>query len=458
MTTISSIALSGVKGEKQRARELVGVKYDPTTREGVFSSLLEQLSMVTVGQLDRKVKHGENLTFDESFLGTCTVLAATNARFYAAYEHRFAAAYGTFSKDKALALAAAYLNLMATKESLKYLTPEEIAGMAAATSMDLVLTVHLSSVVETCGMGGDRGFVRNGERLKTINASTLSALVLSGLGLSVAKHGSYGNTSAVGSTEAIESFGANTSMRSIDEVRRIIGESNFCFFDAHWCKTIHDLSHLLMMETVNHVIGPMTPPISSSSVLSKSMGVNEKVHPEAVAKAYGILNSTEQYTMGGVVIVAGLDSAWSDSHSALDYGAVREHVILDEVSPFASVVAVGYGSEYRGCGVITPADFGVEIDPGSVWVENQADLILRANMDALQGTNAAYTSYLAMNAALGLFAAEYARHPDSFLHGTINARYLQECYQRCHDCIISGAARAALEKYISASQHSHAYA
>lgn len=459
MTRISRITLSGVKLEKQNAREHLGVNYDPSNRPRQFDEMLKLLSGMKLGTLDRKVKYGENLTFDESFVGACTVVAATNQSFFEYHRQSFEEAYGSFDYEKALAIAAAFLNLMATKESLTMLTSEEIAGMVAAASMDTVFTISLPEVVETCGMGGDRGVVMGGQPMKTINASTLSAFVLASLGLPVAKHGSYGNTSAVGSTEAVESFGAMTSMTSEDQVKHVFKESGFCFLDAHLCKTIHDLSHLLMMETINHIIGPMTPPFSSDTMIHKIMGVNEKVHPSTIVGAYNILDKLGSHRVGGVVAVSGIDPGWRELRGPNDYSRIKQHTILDEASPYASVVSVGSGSKLRGAGIVLPEDFGVNIDPLKVFLPNDSEAVLKANAEALNGKNKSGADYLAMNAALGLFAAEYAGREDAVSRNIINGRgalntsYLKECFTRCRAAIDSGSAYHALDRYVSVSRN-----
>lgn len=151
--------------------------------------------------------------------------------------------------------------------------------------MDTVIQIDRPHVIETCGMGGDVGFVHNGTTKKTINVSTLSAIVLAALKYPVAKHGSYANTSAVGSTEAIELLGANTSLTSIDEVERVWEQSGFCFLDAHWCKTIHDLSHLLMMETINHVARAYEPAVYTDDSHHQAHGSKRESAPLSYRKS-----------------------------------------------------------------------------------------------------------------------------------------------------------------------------
>jgi anthranilate phosphoribosyltransferase len=447
---ISSIQLEGVKREKQIARERLGIEYDPRDR-GEASRLFESLSMVSIGQLDRKVKYQENLSFEEAFLGTCTVLAATNRRFYEIYLPRFTEVYGSFSHDKALALASAFLNLMATKESLRFLSSEEIAGMAAAGNLDTIIEIKAAQVVETCGMGGDRGFMSNGKRLKSINVSTLSSFVLAGLGLPVTKHGSYGNTSALGSTDAIERLGGRTTFTSPEEIHDIMDRAGFCFFDAHLSKTIHDLSHLLMMETVNHVIGPMTAPLHPSTALYKVMGLNEKVHPYTIAQAYAILHERGFRNVGVAMAVTGL-SIEKARCRPYQFDQVRKYAVLDELSPLASIVSIVRGAQYLGTHVICPEDFGVTIQPSNVFLENTAETLGEANIRAIRGEDEHLSNYLALNAALGLIAYSYVPSVEGIIRGhQLDTRFLREAFERCRLSIFDGHAYRALERYVKES-------
>lgn len=435
MKKVSRIRLTGKKRQKQVTRELFAASGGWKPRFTFDEDVFKTLSKTTVGALDRKIKHGENLSYEEAFCGMCYVLGATNTLVLNALKVNFEKAYGAkFTKEKAIAIASAFLNLMATKEALKSLTYEEVAGMSAAAMLDPVHTFSVPEIIETCGMGGDKGFYRNGERYKSINASTLSAIVLSATGLPAVKHGSYGNTSAVGSTEMIESFGAKTDCSDAAEVMRIWRKTNFSFFDAHWCKTIHDLSHLLMMETVNHIVGPMTPPICKDTVINKLMGVNEKVAPETIARAYALLHMQKVQKVGGVLVICGLDAT--------------SKVVTDEVSPFTTVFSAAYQDTFLGNGTITPVDFGVEISLDQILVANKQKEIHIANVNALYGRNPHLVNYLAMNASLGMFAHTYMCKPDAVVKGKLNSAYLKTCFDICRKAIVEGRAKRVLSDYV----------
>ncbi|HEU5114439.1 MAG TPA: hypothetical protein VFT82_01585 [Candidatus Paceibacterota bacterium] len=450
MTKISTIELAGHKRLKQAARELLAAEYSAEDRCGRFGGLLKNLETTSIGMLDRKVKHGEDLTFEEAFAGMCYVLAATNRHLYERFKPLIEKSGADFAPDRALALAVAFLSGMAMKESLSQLTSDEIAGMVAAAMMDTVVAFKADRIIETCGMGGDKGFGANGTARKSINASTLSAITLAALGLPAVKHGSYGNTSAVGSTETIELFGALTSMESAGEAERIWRSSGFCFFDAHWSKTIHDLSHLLMMETINHVIGPMTPPFTKDTEINKLMGVNEKVHPADVALAYAELHRRGIQKVGGVLVIAGVDQYVDPG----DHAEVRAHTVTDEVSPYGTVVAAAYQGEFLGNYFLRPEDFGITLDSSRIQVRNNRADIHAANIAALQGNDPNLAAYLAMNAALGLYAYEYLPKDCMRADGVsdiLDEKHLQECLERCREAIMSGAAERLLSDYVRAS-------
>lgn len=339
--------------------------------------------------------------------------------------------------------------LMATKEKLKGLSPEEVAGMVAASTLDIVFRPNviqagssLAQVVETCGMGGDRGW--NTKEVKTINASTLSGFVLTSLGLPVFKHGSFGNTTLVGSTDVPIHFGAKICHQSSAKILDIFRRTNYWFSDAHSVKTLHYLSHLLMVETVNHIIGPMTVPISKETRLFKVMGVNHHVHPEVIAKAYTILHLRGFINVGGALILTGLDEVpKGDEYQDLQW--VKQHSFLDEVSPIATLASLASGNKFIGNFILTHKDFKAEpIEAEKIKIENAVKPLMKANQLAITRSSEALADYLARNAALGrlLFSLFDSRRPFS---------QLPTHYQECLRAIYEGKAFRELVGYVRAS-------
>lgn len=451
-TPLSIITLEGDRRKKQVAREYLAQGYDIHARMAEYNGFLDDLrTLPAISRLDRHIKHRGSLSFEWAFYGMCYILAATNARFFDVFRTAHQTSLGNeFTPNKALACGTAFAQLMAAKEVFFHLTPEEVAGLTAATLMDTVFRLDVSEVIETSGMGGDIGFRHDGATRKTINVSTLSSLVLASLGLPAVKHGSYSNTSAVGSTECIEKFGAITTANSLQEIQSVLATSNYCFLDAHLSKTIHDLSHLLMMETINHVVGPMTAPLCPRAALTKIMGVNEKVHPEVIAQAYTILAARRILSVKGVAVVTGLDERGTEVDPS-DFEAVKWHSVLDELSPFASVVSFAYEDAFLGTFRLIPEDFGVKLDPESILVNNTEAAIQNANRRALRGEDPALTDYLAMNAALGLFTYRYLRKRHSTGPTGPNREALNDCFLVCRDAIRTEKPWRVLLAYVKAT-------
>lgn len=441
----------------QEVREALALKhYNP--EQVVFENreILGKLAETPFRQIGQKLVKGIPLTFEEAFLGMTYVISATNKGIFKELKQSFQKAHGLVDvrQEQLIGPAQTFLTAMAQREAIKTLTPEEIAGMVAGGMMDIVLRLGFSPyVLETGGMGGDKGFIVNGEKKKVINASTLSAIILSSMGIPVVKHGSYGNTSAVGSTEAAEALGINIYQRSIEEIRRLHEATGFYFSDAHSVKTIHDLSHSPFMrhETINHIIGPMTPPIDKKTTLNKVIGVNEGVHPALIAKAYEILHEKGYQKVGNVAVVSGLSKDFQDGIDMNDRSVMSNYMMLDEISPHKTLIGIVQNGKYMGCFVISPEDFGINLDPSKIQVTNTKGELLAANGDALKGLNSENTKYLALNAAIGLFAAEYLGREDSIIEGRLNSEYLKECFRLCLNNIISGIASIHLDKIVAAS-------
>lgn len=453
---ISNIALKGNRADKQTARELLAGEYNLERSIASRALPMHLVGEISVSALDRKVKHGGSLSFEEAFVAMLYIIAATNSVFLKTYSSQLAKAYGMseIGHDHAIAIGSAFLNLMALKEAYVGLTSEEIAGLVAAGLLDTVFSLDApngKSVLETAGMGGDRGFGSLSERKKSINVSTMSGLVLAAAGHIVAKHGSYANSTVVGSTDSLELFGADTTPRSIEHIKSMMC-NGFVYLDAHLAKTLHDLSHLLMMETINHVVGPMTPPLAASVRLLKLMGVNEKVSPRAVAQAYAKLHQQGTQHNAGAIIIAGLsqESLGMSVHDLSDQ-ALRRLTILDELSPFASLVSMTVGSTYLGDDVITPADFGISINPEHVYVAGDRAAIHAANISAISGKNPDLVRYLAMNAALGMYLEQESERHLQANSAIINREKLVVCYVRCIEIIRGGGAHDSLMRFVSAS-------
>src|SRR3989339_242994 len=427
--------------------------YKVTGLLDVQKRMLEHLGTMTYRDLVATSLR-RHLKFKEAFVLMCYALRASNGRLASSV----LSGLESFGAEGDRLAARELLSSYAMKEAWDRITPFEIAGMVTATMMDVMrFPDYGDRVIETCGMGGDRGVKLNGEEIprKTINGSTLSALVLASLGVKTAKHGSYGNTSPVGSTNAIEELGVRVDIPDVD-VQLILAEQAFHFTDAHAWKTVHDLSHLQpRRETINHVIGPMTPPIKARTRLDKILGVNDKLHPSIVAEAYQILNEMGVFSVGNAAIVAGLGARPTEDGMIENRNWLRDNIVLDELSPIASAVAFVQHGRSVGTHLVTPGRFGVKFHhPHAPFIKNDHDVIMQANHDVLQGVldERQLVDLLAMNAALGLYLVEMMDDDVSLSEKGPDQDALKSCFTRCHEQIVSGRVVAYLEKYAQLTQ------
>lgn len=446
-----------LRSRSQLVRESLAVEnYEPGRIVLENYGILVNLSSTPFGKIGQKIVKGEPLSFEEAFLGMTYVVGATNSALFNELRTGFEDAQGLdeVTQVQLIAPAQTFLTSMAQKELTHALSPEEIAGMAGAGMMDINLRLGFKPyVLETCGMGGDRGFSVNGQKQKVINISTLSSIVLSGMGLPILKHGSYANTSAVGSTDAIEELGVDIGQTSFGQIKDLFDKTGFYFSDAHVSKTLHDLSHNPFMrhETINHIIGPLTPPVSKETVLNKVIGVNEGIHPQVIARAYEVMDQRGIQRVGNVAAVSGLSKSPKEE-DILNHDEMEGIMVLDELSPVSSLVAIVRNGLYEGCFVVCPEDFGISLDVSSLSLTNSKEVLMEANMRAIEGFNDENTKYLAMNSALALFISEYLGRSDAIIEGGLNKEYLKEAYRRCFEYLLSGQALVQLNKIAEISR------
>lgn len=134
-------------------------------------------------------------------------------------------------------------------------TVDEVEGLAR-TMLEFANPVRPPEpVIDTCGTGGDRG--------GTFNISTLSAIVVAGAGVPVAKHGNRAASSQCGSADLLEALGVRIDLGS-EEVERCLAAAGIAFMFA---PVFHPaMGHAapvrreLRVPTVFNFLGPLTNP------------------------------------------------------------------------------------------------------------------------------------------------------------------------------------------------------
>jgi anthranilate phosphoribosyltransferase len=117
------------------------------------------------------------------------------------------------------------------------------------------INVKSDMVFDVVGTGGDCK--------KTFNVSTVSALVVAGAGITVAKHGNRSVSSHCGSADLFEALGVNIN-GSVSVVEKCINEIGIGFLFAPLLhpamKYVQPVRKTLQMRTIFNIMGPLINP------------------------------------------------------------------------------------------------------------------------------------------------------------------------------------------------------
>lgn len=134
-------------------------------------------------------------------------------------------------------------------------TVPEITGFAEAMIEKSQKVTAEFDVIDTCGTGGDGS--------GTYNVSTAAALLVSSLGVKVAKHGNRSVSSKSGSADVLETLGIPVES-SPDECLQSLNENGMSFFFApryhSAMKHVAPVRQALGQRTIFNVLGPLTNP------------------------------------------------------------------------------------------------------------------------------------------------------------------------------------------------------
>jgi anthranilate phosphoribosyltransferase len=305
-------------------------------------------------------------------------------------------------------------------------TVEEIVGFAEAiraAATPIPMHNHAlvdasgtgrDALVDTCGTGGDAA--------GTFNISTVTALVVAGAGVRVAKHGNRSSTPKVdgqamsakcGAADVMEALGVKIQLAP-ELVAECLAEVGIAFLFApsihSAAKYVQNARRETRLRTVFNLLGPLTNPAGASAQV---VGVYALELVEKLAEALSILGVHRAF------VVHGLDG-------------------LDEITitgpTRVAEVREGAVHTYE----ITPEEFGMkraslETIAGGNATEN-AGIVRRI----LAGEKSARRDVVLLNAAAALVAAGRADHMD-------------RAFPLAEKSIDSGAAAGKLEKLVEFS-------
>jgi anthranilate phosphoribosyltransferase len=147
---------------------------------------------------------------------------------------------------------------------MREITATELAGFRDAL-LQLCVPVDLSDfeTIDVCGTGGDGK--------NTFNISTISSFVLAGAGIKVAKHGNYGVSSPVGSSNILEHFGYRFTNDS-GKLRNEVEKAGITYLHAPLfhpaMKYVAPVRRALRTKTFFNMLGPIINPASPTYQLT----------------------------------------------------------------------------------------------------------------------------------------------------------------------------------------------
>jgi len=261
-------------------------------------------------------------------------------------------------------------------------------------------------LLDTCGTGGDK--------IKTFNISTISALVLAGAGIPVAKHGNRAVTSKCGSADLLEGLGVKIDLPP-EEVKACIENAGIGFMFAPLfhpaMKYAMPTRRALKLRTVFNILGPLTNPANAKCHV---LGVFQKDLTLVMAKVLNGLGAKHIFT-------------------------VHNSCGIDEVAP----VGINYITEVNNGTIesyaITNEDFGIpDCSINDILAGNfEENLKIAVNILKNKVIDSKYNTVL-MNAALALKSVNKASD-------------LKEGIEIAKNAIESGSVFEKLKQFIEVS-------
>ncbi len=237
------------------------------------------------------------------------------------------------------------------------------------------VVVNKPHILDTCGTGGDRK--------GTFNISTLTALVASGAGVTVAKHGNRSVSSRCGSADVLEALGVAISVPKPVLVRCLeeIGIAFLFAPDLHPAmKHVMPARKAIGARTMFNILGPLINPARATTQLS---GVYSCAWTAPLAQVLHNLGTVH------VLVVHGEDG-------------------LDEVTTTAPThvaeVVRGALREYD----ITPEQFGIPRGTIEDLLSPDAGACARIAQEVLAGTSGPRRDIVVLNAGCAIYAADRA--------------------------------------------------
>jgi len=274
-----------------------------------------------------------------------------------------------------------FLTLLASKGEVS----DEISG-GVYVLRSKSKRVNVENCIDTCGTGGDGK--------NTLNISTASALLLSSMGIRVAKHGNKAVSSKCGSGDVLEKLKIKINLEP-KEVEKQINKYNFGFMFA---PNYHDaMKHVaatrkkIGKRTIFNMIGPLSSP---ALVKRQVVGVFDKKLLKIFAYALKNLN---------------VKFAWiANSKDG-----------LDEISPYAKTNIIQIHNNKISEILIDPKHLNINPVGFKNILGDDSEYNANKIINIFKGEDSDFSKAVCLNAAAGLIVSE--KH-SKFIDAYKNAR------------------------------------
>ena len=261
-----------------------------------------------------------------------------------------------------------FLTLLSAKGEIS----DEIAG-GVYVLRNKSKRVNVKDCIDTCGTGGDG--------MNTLNISTASALLLSSMGIKVAKHGNKAVSSKCGSGDVLEALNIKTDLEPKD-IEEQIKKNNFGFMFApnyhSAMRFVGPTRKKIGKRTIFNMIGPLSSP---ALVNRQVVGVFDKKLLKIFANALSNLN---------------IKFAW----------IVNSEDGLDEISPYSKTNIVQLKNGEISEILIDPIKLNIGANKFEDLLGDDAKFNANKMLDIFKGKDNDFSKAVCLNTAAGLIVSE----------------------------------------------------
>ena len=261
-----------------------------------------------------------------------------------------------------------FLTLLSAKGEVS----DEIAG-GVYVLRNKSKRVNVNDCIDTCGTGGDG--------MNTLNISTASALLLSSMGIKVAKHGNKAVSSKCGSGDVLEALNIKIDLEPHD-IEEQIKRNNFGFMFApnyhSAMRFVGPVRKKIGKRTIFNMIGPLSSP---ALVDRQVVGVFDKKLLKIFASALNNLN---------------IKFAW----------IVNSEDGLDEISPYSKTNVIQLKNSEISEILIDPIKLNIDANEFKDLLGDDAKFNANKMLDIFKGEDNDFSKAVCLNAAAGLIVSE----------------------------------------------------